>query len=610
MYGGLGLLFFFLVLFLQQVAGFSALEAGSSSIPVTLLMFALSTRFGALADKHGPRFFMGVGPLVAAVGIGAARLARRRGRELRQRRAARAARVRAGPVDDGRAADLDGAGRRRREQRRDRVGGQQRDRARGRAGGDRGGGRGGGRVVSARSSRTRSAPPRCARPEVAQGGAGGRAAAAGGGVGAGRAGGRAGVGARVGRGRLGGRVPRGPRHRRGRWWRSAACWACSGSPTCAARWRPPTAPAASSSGTPRTPRASPRATGVTRPGRSRWRSARRQRRARAGPVASARGPRQARLSRPRRGRRARARVAGRAHRCGDAAQAAPPGRCAPPSAARVLFPRTPGYNSERLVYNLRYDGVRPQAVVQPLDTRDVQAVVNWANRFDVRIVARSGGHSYAGYSTIGNGVVVDLSRLRGIRVSGGRATVGPGAQLIDVYSKLASRGLLVPAGSCPSVGIAGLALGGGHGLSGRRFGLTTDNLRRRDDRHRRRARPARRREHQRGPLLGLPRRRRRQLRHRHLAHVPRPPRHRAPPGSSSASPGARRARRWPPGSGSRPHAPPALTSIFTLGTSGGSGSPSVTALGQYFGSVSALRRLIGPLARVVRRLASRSAAPR
>ena len=63
MYGGLGLLFFFLVLFLQQVAGFSALEAGSSSIPVTLLMFVLSMRFGALADQHGPRFFMGVGPL-------------------------------------------------------------------------------------------------------------------------------------------------------------------------------------------------------------------------------------------------------------------------------------------------------------------------------------------------------------------------------------------------------------------------------------------------------------------------------------------------------------------------------------------------------------------
>jgi EmrB/QacA subfamily drug resistance transporter len=70
MYGGLGLMFFFLVLFLQQVAGFTALEAGSSTIPVTVLMFTLSMRFGALADRHGPRFLMGVGPLVAACGMG------------------------------------------------------------------------------------------------------------------------------------------------------------------------------------------------------------------------------------------------------------------------------------------------------------------------------------------------------------------------------------------------------------------------------------------------------------------------------------------------------------------------------------------------------------
>jgi EmrB/QacA subfamily drug resistance transporter len=69
MYGGLGLLFFFLVLFLQQVAGYSALEAGTSSLPVTLVMFGLSMRFGAMADRLGPRFFMGVGPLVAAAGL-------------------------------------------------------------------------------------------------------------------------------------------------------------------------------------------------------------------------------------------------------------------------------------------------------------------------------------------------------------------------------------------------------------------------------------------------------------------------------------------------------------------------------------------------------------
>jgi predicted MFS family arabinose efflux permease len=69
MYGGLGLLFFFLVLFLQEVAGFSALEAGTASVPVTLVMFLLSMRFGALADRYGPRWFMGVGPLIAAAGM-------------------------------------------------------------------------------------------------------------------------------------------------------------------------------------------------------------------------------------------------------------------------------------------------------------------------------------------------------------------------------------------------------------------------------------------------------------------------------------------------------------------------------------------------------------
>src|SRR5918992_1434945 len=69
MYGGLGLLFFFLVLFLQQVAGWSALAAGTATLPVTLVMFALSMRIGALADRYGPRFFMGVGPLVTAAGL-------------------------------------------------------------------------------------------------------------------------------------------------------------------------------------------------------------------------------------------------------------------------------------------------------------------------------------------------------------------------------------------------------------------------------------------------------------------------------------------------------------------------------------------------------------
>ncbi|HEV7584440.1 MAG TPA: MFS transporter, partial [Solirubrobacteraceae bacterium] len=69
MYAGLSVLFFFLVLFLQQVAGYSPLESGLTLIPVTVVMFLLSRRFGALADRYGPRLFMGVGPLVSAAGL-------------------------------------------------------------------------------------------------------------------------------------------------------------------------------------------------------------------------------------------------------------------------------------------------------------------------------------------------------------------------------------------------------------------------------------------------------------------------------------------------------------------------------------------------------------
>jgi EmrB/QacA subfamily drug resistance transporter len=69
MYAGLAILFFFLVLFLQQIGGYSPLKSGLTMLPVTVIMFLLSRRFGALADRFGPRFFMGAGPLMGAVGL-------------------------------------------------------------------------------------------------------------------------------------------------------------------------------------------------------------------------------------------------------------------------------------------------------------------------------------------------------------------------------------------------------------------------------------------------------------------------------------------------------------------------------------------------------------
>ena len=69
MYAGLGITFFYLVVYLQEVAGYTALESGLTILPVTVITFTFSRRFGALADRHGPRLFMGVGPLIAAAGI-------------------------------------------------------------------------------------------------------------------------------------------------------------------------------------------------------------------------------------------------------------------------------------------------------------------------------------------------------------------------------------------------------------------------------------------------------------------------------------------------------------------------------------------------------------
>ena len=142
----------------------------------------------------------------------------------------------------------------------------------------------------------------------------------------------------------------------------------------------------------------------------------------------------------------------------------------------VVLPGASGYEQARLLFDTRFDAIKPRAVVFCDSTADVQRTVRWARKHAVRIVPRSGGHSYGGYSTT-SGVIVDVSRLNGVALDPShRAVVGAGARLIDVYARLAQHGRTVPAGSCPTVGIAGLALGGGVGFASRKYGLTCDNL--------------------------------------------------------------------------------------------------------------------------------------
>jgi FAD/FMN-containing dehydrogenase len=150
----------------------------------------------------------------------------------------------------------------------------------------------------------------------------------------------------------------------------------------------------------------------------------------------------------------------------------------PPIRGPVIKPGAAGFAQAAHVYNSRFDGVLPSLVARPLDAADARTAVQWAVAHGVPLRARSGGHSYAGYSTLKGGMVLDLRNLRAISVNvhARTATIGAGAQLIDVYSALAAQGVTIPAGSCPSVGIGGHALGGGMGLAGRKFGLTADNL--------------------------------------------------------------------------------------------------------------------------------------
>jgi FAD/FMN-containing dehydrogenase len=260
---------------------------------------------------------------------------------------------------------------------------------------------------------------------------------------------------------------------------------------------------------------------------------------------------------------------------------------------QVLAPGQAGYDVARRVYNRRYDRVRPPAVVRVRSARDVEQVVRWAGRHDVRLVVRSGGHAYNGASTSDDAVVVDVERLRGIALNGdGIATVGPGAENIDVYAALARRGATVPSGSCPTVAVGGLVTGGGMGLAGRRLGLLCDRvtgfdvvtadgrLRHVDARTDADLFWALRGGGGSFGIVTAVRMRVHRVRRAawFMTSFPRGSAEEALDAWDDLAPGA----------------PAALTSIFTL--PGGDGR--VTALGQYLGSEAALRRLVAPLSRV------------
>lgn len=145
----------------------------------------------------------------------------------------------------------------------------------------------------------------------------------------------------------------------------------------------------------------------------------------------------------------------------------------------VVTSDMPDYESARATAVPRPDEVRPLAVVACTAAEDVAEALTLARRLGVRVAPRSGGHCFAGRSTT-RGIVLDVTPLDRVDVlgdvDGDIAVVGAGVRLAALYDVLDARGLTVPAGCGPTVGIAGLTLGGGIGVLGRRHGLACDRL--------------------------------------------------------------------------------------------------------------------------------------
>jgi FAD/FMN-containing dehydrogenase len=144
---------------------------------------------------------------------------------------------------------------------------------------------------------------------------------------------------------------------------------------------------------------------------------------------------------------------------------------------KLILPADNRYPAASQLFDPRFDTVHPAAIAKCTSPDDVTTCLQFAKASGTQFAVKAGGHSYAGYST-SSGLVIDVGAMNAITPAKtpGTARIEAGARLADVYAKLATQNASIPAGSCPTVGITGLALGGGIGVVGRKYGLTCDRL--------------------------------------------------------------------------------------------------------------------------------------
>jgi len=144
-------------------------------------------------------------------------------------------------------------------------------------------------------------------------------------------------------------------------------------------------------------------------------------------------------------------------------------------AGRVLLPSAPSFEWFRRPPIARFHDIRPQAVARCVTHADVAEVISFVRQQGMNMATRSGGHCFAGRSST-RGILIDVSQMTSRCVVDGMARVGPGVRLDQLYDTLEPHGLTIAAGCGPTVGVAGLTLGGGFGILGRKHGLTCDQL--------------------------------------------------------------------------------------------------------------------------------------
>jgi FAD/FMN-containing dehydrogenase len=143
----------------------------------------------------------------------------------------------------------------------------------------------------------------------------------------------------------------------------------------------------------------------------------------------------------------------------------------------VLVPDDPSYEEARQIWNAMIDR-RPAVIVQCVQPDDVQPVIRFARKNGLELSIRGAGHNIGGNALCDNGVTIDFSKMKKVRVDAGkrRAYVEPGATLADLDEATQAHGLATPVGINSTTGIAGLTLGGGFGWLTRKYGMTIDNL--------------------------------------------------------------------------------------------------------------------------------------